>query len=457
MITPLPKKAGNSFKGAIQYVTHDKGTDTAHRVAFTATNNLPTNDPAKAARCMAWTVLHQRELKQRAGKSATGRKSEGSVYHYTLNWDHDDKPSQTEMIEAAQETLHVLGLQDHEAVLAGHNDTDHSHIHVVVNLIHPETGMKARLGMSQRKMSEWALGYEQQRGRIVCPDRISNKNTREMMRDHKKATGHYPADLKWPKGKTREDYHRWKSQQWQIQKIMDKAERDILWTDQKRARDVVMTEMKRRMKVARAEAKEDMRPHWREHFQKQRKERQRFAKLQKHAIARAVWFLKNRKNPVSDNRNLVTGLWEALISGERNWDALRSRQSDQTAQMRQKASETAQERSQPIYEALTRQLNELREKQKQAREEQRRQQLERNKQKINADEWKRQQNRPAQAFNESAKEKETKELRELEAVFGSAAKAMQAMKKEGSQTPKQTKPRTAGRSRRRTRPRNPSS
>ena len=266
MITPLPKKAGNSFKGAVQYITHDKGAETSNRVAFTETKNLMTNDPAKAARCMAWTALHQRELKAQAGNSATGRKSEGSVYHYTLNWDHEDAPTKAEMITAAHETLEVLGLQDHEAVLAGHNDTDHSHIHVVVNLINPETGMKARLGMSQRKMSEWAQGYENERGRIVCPDRIANRNVRSMMRDHKKATGQYPKDLKWPKGKTREDYHRWKKQQWQIQKMLDRAEREFKWKDHEKARKIISDEMKKRMKVARAEAKEFMRPHWRDHY-----------------------------------------------------------------------------------------------------------------------------------------------------------------------------------------------
>ncbi|MBB4375254.1 hypothetical protein GGD63_008103 [Bradyrhizobium sp. cir1] len=51
------------------------------------------------------------------------------------------------MIEAARETLKALGLEGHEALLVGHNDEPHPHIHVIVNRVNPETGIAAPLKM----------------------------------------------------------------------------------------------------------------------------------------------------------------------------------------------------------------------------------------------------------------------------------------------------------------------
>jgi hypothetical protein len=71
----IPKVAGKgkSFKGAGQYYLHDKKADSAERVAFTHTLNLPTDDPELALRHMAYTAMHQDEIKARAGVKATGR------------------------------------------------------------------------------------------------------------------------------------------------------------------------------------------------------------------------------------------------------------------------------------------------------------------------------------------------------------------------------------------------
>jgi hypothetical protein len=77
----VPRVAGKgaSFKGAGAYYLHDKQADTAQRVAFTHTENLPTNDPELALRHMAYTAMHQDEIKALAGTKATGRKSVQSI------------------------------------------------------------------------------------------------------------------------------------------------------------------------------------------------------------------------------------------------------------------------------------------------------------------------------------------------------------------------------------------
>ena len=178
----VPKVAGrgNSFKGAAQYYLHDKGAQTAERVAFAETVNLPTRDPEKAFKCMAWTALHQNEIKARAGGSAKGRKLQYPVYTYSLAWAPDEKPTRQEMLGAAKETLKVLGLHEHEAILVSHRDEPHPHIHVIVNRVHPETGIAAKLSQDHLRLSRWAEAYEKRQGLIRCEQRVENNERRRL-------------------------------------------------------------------------------------------------------------------------------------------------------------------------------------------------------------------------------------------------------------------------------------
>ena len=73
----VPKLAakGTSFKGAAAYYLHDKDASTSERVAWTATQNLVTDNPEMAWRIMAATAKDQARLKEQAGGRTTGRKS----------------------------------------------------------------------------------------------------------------------------------------------------------------------------------------------------------------------------------------------------------------------------------------------------------------------------------------------------------------------------------------------
>ena len=176
----VPKVAGKgrSFQGAALYYLHDKGALTAQRVAFTLTENLPTDDPDKAIKCMAWTAMHQNDIKARAGGSPKGRKLEFPVYTYSLSWAPDENPDREEMLAAARESLKALGLEGHETLFVSHNDEPQPHIHVIVNRVHPETGIAAKLGNDHLKLSRWAEAYERRQGKIRCEQRVENNARR---------------------------------------------------------------------------------------------------------------------------------------------------------------------------------------------------------------------------------------------------------------------------------------
>jgi len=94
-------------------------------------NNMETTHPDAAAAIMEATANQSKRCKQ-------------PIYHFILTFDPKDaqqgKVSRELMQQVAQDTLLQMGLQDYQSLVYAHKDTDHPHIHFLVNRIHPETG-----------------------------------------------------------------------------------------------------------------------------------------------------------------------------------------------------------------------------------------------------------------------------------------------------------------------------
>ena len=71
---------GTSFKGALTYYLHDKGTtETAERVSFVEMGNLVTKDPCQAWREMMVTAEAADQLKAAAGLKPTKKNAARSI------------------------------------------------------------------------------------------------------------------------------------------------------------------------------------------------------------------------------------------------------------------------------------------------------------------------------------------------------------------------------------------
>jgi hypothetical protein len=176
---PRIAKRGHSFKGAGLYYLHDKESKSNERVEWTHTHNLPTDDPKKAMGWMAYTAKNADRLKDQAGVVKTGRKStSGAVYSYSLSWHPEEKPTREVMQESAMTVLQRLGLSDHEAVFVAHNDTEHPHVHVICNVVHPETGKLVAPSYDYLTTSNWAEKLEKDNGKIYCEQRVINNERR---------------------------------------------------------------------------------------------------------------------------------------------------------------------------------------------------------------------------------------------------------------------------------------
>jgi hypothetical protein len=162
---------GTSFKGALTYALHDKDAATADRVGFVELRNLATDNPDRAWSEMMALCEAADDLKQRSGVKATGRKMTKPVYAFTLNWHEADGPDAAHMRETALDALKALGMEHLQAAIIEHKDRPHRHVHVIVNLIDPETGKAVSLSNDEHKLDRWADNYEQAQGVIRSPDR----------------------------------------------------------------------------------------------------------------------------------------------------------------------------------------------------------------------------------------------------------------------------------------------
>lgn len=183
-MTPHINPRGSSFKGLTNYLLYghrENMTETPERVKWSATGNMYTDDIEKAAKVMACTAMSAEDLKRANGGFLGGAQSEGKpVYHESLSWRVGDKPSDEHMRETAIDFLKNQGLDKHEYYMIAHNDTEHYHVHIVVNLVDPQTGLTKRLGKDYDAASLWASEYERNSEYgIQSKQREENRELRE--------------------------------------------------------------------------------------------------------------------------------------------------------------------------------------------------------------------------------------------------------------------------------------
>lgn len=119
----------NDFQALARYLVQGKpGTrPDPRRVAWVIAQNLPTDDPALAAKYMEATA----QLSARTKKAA---------YHLMIAWHANERPGIEAMQDVARQTLLLAGLGEHQALMMGHGDKPHPHLHILLNRVHPDTG-----------------------------------------------------------------------------------------------------------------------------------------------------------------------------------------------------------------------------------------------------------------------------------------------------------------------------
>ena len=143
-----------SFAAVAAYLVNGRTGKEQDRVAWSAVRNLPTNDPELVVAFMEATA-------------AQSWRVEKPAYHFSVSFAPEDKVDRAVMERVVDRVLERLGLTEHHALLVAHRDRPNRHVHVMVCLVHPETGRswvpwhdwpRARQAL---RMAERALGLRE--------------------------------------------------------------------------------------------------------------------------------------------------------------------------------------------------------------------------------------------------------------------------------------------------------
>ena len=123
------------FKSLARYLERPKSQrPDLRRVAWAEPRNLVCTGSLQQ---MAWEMAVVSRGSERVQKP---------VYHVSVSWAPEDEPTRWHMTTVADEVMHTLSLSDHQAVYVAHADEAYKHVHVMANLVHPDTRRVQKLG-----------------------------------------------------------------------------------------------------------------------------------------------------------------------------------------------------------------------------------------------------------------------------------------------------------------------
>ncbi|PKR48446.1 relaxase/mobilization nuclease domain-containing protein [Thalassospira marina] len=124
----IPKQQPESFRASALYLAGLVKGLSPDRVEFVERRNLHTDNPRAAAAVMDATAAQSKRCKQPA-------------YHFIITFDPKDaaagKVTPEVKRKVAQQVIERMGLSEHQLMVYSHKDTDHPHMHFLVNRIHP--------------------------------------------------------------------------------------------------------------------------------------------------------------------------------------------------------------------------------------------------------------------------------------------------------------------------------
>lgn len=313
---------------------------------------------------MAWTALRANEIKARSGASTKGRKMTDPVYCYSLSWAPGEEPSQTQMIEAAKDSLKALGLEHHEALFVGHNDEPHPHIHVVVNRVNPETGIAAPLKMDFLKLSTWAEAFEKQQGQIRCEKRVENNERRKYGEFVKDYDSQHAAE-----------FRRWRHERTERQVRKRILESAVLDARHEKERDDLGRDRDRKIDAKRNQVRDATRSDWRMLYRDQFDQKRALQNAQRNAWSRLRHFVRTHGGEFRDAApvtrvQMLKNAFSALLGSQRQFAELERKQLAARRAQGKRIKARAEELTKAIKTEHDKKLAQVREKQARERRDQ---------------------------------------------------------------------------------------
>ena len=126
------KSPARGFGEAVRYIARDNPDQADAPRPELGTVNLDCPLHTAEDRALAVSIL---DATAEAARRNTQR---APLYHVTLAWQDGEQPTAQQAQQACQQVMRALGYGDHQALWAIHRDTDHHHVHLIINRVHTD-------------------------------------------------------------------------------------------------------------------------------------------------------------------------------------------------------------------------------------------------------------------------------------------------------------------------------
>lgn len=116
-----------SWKRTADYIIDSSKNGEREKVESIRVTNCNSDDPADAT------------LEIMAVQEKNTRSKKENFYHVVISFPEGEKPDAHQLEDIENECCKAMGLGDHQRISAVHINTDHYHIHIAINKVHPET------------------------------------------------------------------------------------------------------------------------------------------------------------------------------------------------------------------------------------------------------------------------------------------------------------------------------
>ena len=228
---------------------------------------------------------------------------------------------------------------------------------MIVNRVHPETGIAAKLSNDHLKLSAWAEEFERRQGQIRCEQRVENNALRRQGEFVKDRDSQHAAE-----------FHRWRQERVATQHDRRAVESAALDARHERERDQLRIARDRLVAEQRERLKEANRPAWRDLYAIQRQERERLEAAQRSTWARLRHFVRSRGEEFREagkgaRGEMLKGAFAALIGSKSQYVRLEEKQEADRALFSKYLRQRTEELTKKINEKHEQRLAELRERQ----------------------------------------------------------------------------------------------
>jgi|SRR5687768_250584 len=141
-----------SWERTADYVLCSKTNNRGEKVGGVRVTNCHTDDPAAA------TTLIE------ATQAANTRSKTDKTYHLVFSFPPGEQPSLEVLHKIEDELVAAIGYAEHQRISAVHIDTDHLHVHVAINKVHPKGFQNIEPYFDKKKLMEACERLELQHG-----------------------------------------------------------------------------------------------------------------------------------------------------------------------------------------------------------------------------------------------------------------------------------------------------